>query len=796
MGPFSAPARVLAAIALFAIITAGGVMGVATPSVATGQVSPSAGCSAVNGGAFDWTVSGVGGADNGDVGPQTFVAGEVLNVSFTVSADDPSSGDGVFILGVGPIVIIANRVYELPGVGGIGIKDNVVTTGSYTVNTTDGLTLFSRSAVGNGFGSHSMQTTVTCTPIPGSLSGRYFQDLNNDDIDNSEPGIEGILVTLLDAGGNPTGPTTTTAADGSYSFTDLAPGTYGVRFTDPSNVLTGMELVAANVGDDTTDSDAIGDTTTSTITGIGVVGGNDTPDNDAGARLISAATGTIVIAKDTIGGDGTFSFTGELGDFDLTTVNGTVSQSFSSLAPGTYAVTELASATHDFSGLVCADPTSNSSTNVATATIDLAADETVTCTYANTITSGGITITKDAVGGDGTFGFSGDLGDFDLTTVNGTVSQTFSSLAPGTYAVTEFASATHVLSGLVCVDPTSNSSTNGATATIDLAAGETVTCTYTNTEVSARTSDIIVGFMERRGDVLSDAGPRFQHFLDRFAGNGQNGFSATPFAYQAIVSGNGSTAFDAVIMDEEARKAFWVEGAYERYRLGAPGTIVDGSVVMLQGGFDVRFGEHIILGVTAVGDGARELSNDLGYQVEGLGWMAGPYGAVRLGDNMVFDAKFLWGQSWNNISPFLTYTDQFTTTRWLATARLAGEAELGPMLFRPEAYVAYFSETQAEYVDTNGITIPEQRVAVGRVTFGPEIAIPIATTADGLVEPRIAMEGVWDFTSGQLSAQVNGGLQFSSTGGASLLIHGGYGGLFVPGLRSWNVGANITLPLQ
>ena len=311
------------------------------------------------------------------------------------------------------------------------------------------------------------------------------------------------------------------------------------------------------------------------------------------------------------------------------------------------------------------------------------------------------------------------------------------------------------------------------------------------------TQGIIERFAWNRAGALSEAGPALQHFLDRFTGNAENGFSSELLAYQQIPDGGGGAAFDAVMVDPGARWAAWLEGTFERYREGGPGTLVNGGVVMLQGGFDVLLGDHLILGVTAVGDGARELSTDFGYFIEGLGWMAGPYGAVRLAEGVVFDAKFLWGQSWNDISPFLTYTDQFTTTRWLATARLSGEAAIGRLMFRPEIYVAYFNETQAEYVDNNGINIPEQTINLGRLTFGPEIAIPVQTSNGGTIEPRIAMEGVWDFIGTQpISARVNGGIQFSGAGGASLLLSGGYGGLFAPAFSNWNVRANITVPLH
>ncbi|MBQ4824461.1 carboxypeptidase regulatory-like domain-containing protein [Leisingera sp. HS039] len=124
-------------------------------------------------------------------------------------------------------------------------------------------------------------------PEPGSLSGRYFCDTDDDNQDNNngdEPGIQGVLVMLLDASGDPTGATTVTGPNGEYSFTDLQAGTYGVKFTDPDGVLDGKTLITPNVGDDASDSDAIGDAVMSTIMDIQVEAGQDTPDNDAGAR--------------------------------------------------------------------------------------------------------------------------------------------------------------------------------------------------------------------------------------------------------------------------------------------------------------------------------------------------------------------------------------------------------------------------------------------------------------------------------------------------------------------------------
>lgn len=138
----------------------------------------------------------------------------------------------------------------------------------------------------------------------GSLSGRYFSDADRDGLDNDGAnGISGIQVELLDENGVGLGIFETTDGEGNYSFGDLAAGTYGVKFTDPD---TGRELTTQNVdmdASDDIDSDAadVGGGM-SAITGIIVVAGADTPDNDAGVvELLGSLSGRYFCDND---GDG------------------------------------------------------------------------------------------------------------------------------------------------------------------------------------------------------------------------------------------------------------------------------------------------------------------------------------------------------------------------------------------------------------------------------------------------------------------------------------------------------------
>ncbi|MEI8199491.1 MAG: SdrD B-like domain-containing protein [Eubacteriales bacterium] len=97
-----------------------------------------------------------------------------------------------------------------------------------------------------------------------SLGDRVWNDKNTDGIQNAgESGIAGITVELLDGAGALLASTTTNGS-GLYSFADLDPGTYQVRFTNPSG---NYKFSLPGIGSDRTiDSDgaASGDELTAT----------------------------------------------------------------------------------------------------------------------------------------------------------------------------------------------------------------------------------------------------------------------------------------------------------------------------------------------------------------------------------------------------------------------------------------------------------------------------------------------------------------------------------------------------
>jgi hypothetical protein len=321
--------------------------------------------------------------------------------------------------------------------------------------------------------------------------------------------------------------------------------------------------------------------TSSTVT-IGATGGFNAGDNAvtidlaAGESVTCTFTntkqGSITIVKNAVPDDGqdfTYTATGTgVNDFTLDDdgAGGSAtpsSQAFNSLLPGTRTMTEGAASGWTITNINCTGNTNSTVTIGATGgfnagdnavTIDLAAGESVTCTFTNT-KGGSITIVKNAVPDDAqdfTYTATGTgVTDFTLdddgaggsATPN---SQPFTGLLPGTRTITEGAASGWTITNINCTGNTSSTVTIGATGgfsagdnavTIDLTAGESVTCTFTNTKHGSITI--------AKNAVPDDA----QDFSFTATGTGVNGFtldddgaggSATPSsqAFNSLLPGS------------------------------------------------------------------------------------------------------------------------------------------------------------------------------------------------------------------------------------------------------------------
>ncbi|HRW50760.1 MAG TPA: hypothetical protein P5333_24750 [Caldilinea sp.] len=243
---------------------------------------------------------------------------------------------------------------------------------------------------------------------------------------------------------------TTTSGAAQRTFTNLVPGAYDLTETAPA----GWRLTGATCSNG------------STLPTVNLAPGENVTCTFANEKL-----DTIVVVKRAVGGDATFPFTSTIpgsATFNLVTANGEAQQSFSNLAPGAYSVAESAAAGWT---LTVADPTCSNGDPASN--ITLAAGETVVCVFVN-LRQDTITVEKQSLGGDGAFDFtSPQFGPFSLTTTNGAASRSFTGLASGTYSISETVPVGWVQIPTAC--------DNGdLPASVTLAPGETVGCTFTN----------------------------------------------------------------------------------------------------------------------------------------------------------------------------------------------------------------------------------------------------------------------------------------------------------------------------
>jgi hypothetical protein len=222
--------------------------------------------------------------------------------------------------------------------------------------------------------------------------------------------------------------------------------------------------------------------------------------------------GTLVIRKQTIPDqfDQDFTFTGnfpDLGgtikDFDL----GAAELSRTAL-PELMESTETAPAGWVLSDISCTGATNSTVSIGGTSdftvgdtgvSVNVAAGETVTCTYTNT-KLGRISISKNAVGSDGVFTFNHTVPNvaspFVIDTAVNPTLLVSDTLRPGNYNISEVVPAGWDLTDIACTGDADTTITIGGAngfdpgdnaVTIDLLSGEDIACTFTNTKQAGLT---------------------------------------------------------------------------------------------------------------------------------------------------------------------------------------------------------------------------------------------------------------------------------------------------------------------
>ncbi len=211
----------------------------------------------------------------------------------------------------------------------------------------------------------------------------------------------------------------------------------------------------------------------------------------------------------------------------------------------------------------------------------------------------------------------------------------------------------------------------------------------------------------------------------------------------------------------------------------------------------LTFGSHIylqdgtLLGVMLQLDHAA--STEGVAEIEGTGWLVGPYYVARYGAVDV-DARLLWGRTENEISPVGTYTDTFATERVLAMVNLSGEIEAGAATLRPLVGWSYVDDRSEAYIDALANPVAAQRVRLSELEVALDWSLPFGTSGTdftggiaGIFTSEEGGNGSLDGTRGR----VDMGLRRQGAGALDFDIGVYADGLFQPGLERYGVDVSV-----
>ena len=225
--------------------------------------------------------------------------------------------------------------------------------------------------------------------LPVTIGNFVWNDLNGNGIqDTNEPGIQGVTVNLLGSDGSSVVATTTTASDGSYSFTTV-PGTYTVQFVQP----TGFNFTTRNAAGSTTANDSNANTSSGKADAITLASGGS--DNTIDAGLIAPSTPTptatnTATATPTATYTATFTPTATYTATATNTATFTPTATYTSTATNTATFTPTATFTKTATNTATFTPTATftkTATNTATFTPTATFTKTYTPTATNTATA-------------------------------------------------------------------------------------------------------------------------------------------------------------------------------------------------------------------------------------------------------------------------------------------------------------------------------------------------------------------------------------------------------------------------
>lgn len=217
--------------------------------------------------------------------------------------------------------------------------------------------------------------------------------------------------------------------------------------------------------------------------------------------------------------------------------------------------------------------------------------------------------------------------------------------------------------------------------------------------------ELIQDFMIARGTALIAAQPELREML------GATGLSANAFVTRGMGTAQMHTGNQGPIwaaLDAQWSDLAGLETTYTHLTFGAQHKLNDDAVLGLMLQLD------------------HASSTEGAASIEGTGWLVGPYFMGRH-EGLIVDARLLWGETDNSISPVGTYTDTFQTERVLGMVNLSGEMQAGAATFYPTLGWSYLEDQSNGYVDALSNPVAAQTVRLSEIEAAVDWSVPVST---------------------------------------------------------------------
>ena len=205
-----------------------------------------------------------------------------------------------------------------------------------------------------------------------------------------------------------------------------------------------------------------------------------------------------------------------------------------------------------------------------------------------------------------------------------------------------------------------------------------------------------------------------------------------------------------------------------------------GSFGLVSVGADYLLSPRALVGVSLHVDRMTD-PTDQEAELVGTGWLAGPYASFEIGEGVFFDTNLLYGGSSNDIDT-LFFDGSFDTSRWMWTAKIAGQWNFEDVTITPRLKAVYLSEEVDGYLVGNDtgdkLILPGFTTEQFRISVGADLEKQV------LLESGLVLKPSLGFTAGAASLD-NEGIFGALTTGLALSDN-----------MSWEIDAKLLFNLE